>query len=166
MALRAKKGKFKRMNKLYNLKQAILAMPLKIDASNLFVKATGGKIGATKPAGNTSLKNENFFIDYDAEILITDFCENQHLLFALLLNWIFENVQTYENGDLEYEADILDNSSADLYIKIKGVREIVKIVNNQLNIIQDENLEPILGDTLKVSSIKVQSNGESGQVGG
>lgn len=130
------------MNKLIKIKEAILAMPLKIDPSDLLVKATAGKLIATKPSGNTHNINKNFYIDYTVEILITDFSANAHLLFSFLLDWVFENIQTYENGDITYEADILDNSSSDLLIKIAGVREVVKEIENSLVVLEDEKLDP------------------------
>lgn len=66
----------------------------------------------------------------------------------IILRWMSENHRGHSDEALKYEADLLDNSTADVHIIIEDVRETVKVSNGEtgtsLSSCKDQPIDPII----------------------
>lgn len=76
--------------------------------------------------------NHSFEIRYTLNVIITDFATDSRILFIAILNWLRINQPDLLTGDsqaMQFDADILDNKSADFAIELQ-LTENVNVVQN------------------------------------
>lgn len=104
------------MNKLLALRNSLLAAvpALKQNPEKLLTFVDGGEIHAAQGAVSHSNK-------YTAQIIITDWCESLEELTVPLLCWLQRNETDHNPSTprIRYEADIINNSSADISLTVE-----------------------------------------------
>lgn len=101
------------MNKLALLRQHLIDSPLKLMESNLEIYATSG--GVRSPNGE---HNKDFELQYTAHILIRNYPADPDALVYLVLRWLEQYQPDHTENPIQFEADILDRRSADIYLAI------------------------------------------------
>lgn len=116
------------MNKPDSLRKAIeSAIPaLKRDAERFLIFIDRGNIRSQMTA------DHSFEIRYTLNVIITDFATDSRILFIAILNWLRINQPDALIGNrqaMQFDADILDNKSADFAIELQ-LTENVNVVQN------------------------------------
>lgn len=101
------------MHKLAALRQHLIASPLQIRESNLDIYATSGGIRSAN--GD---HNQDFELQYTAHILLRNHPGDPDALAYLILRWLEQHQPDHADKPIEWEADLLDHRSADIYLAI------------------------------------------------
>lgn len=101
------------MNKLALLRQHLIDSPLQLKESNLDIYATKG--GVRSANGE---HNQDFELQYTANILLRNYPADPDALVYLILRWLEQYQPNHDENPIQFEADILDRRSADIYLAI------------------------------------------------
>jgi hypothetical protein len=131
---------FIHMRKLFLLRQHLLQFPgkPKIEPDNLDIFADKGKIMSYR--GDTHNNNHYQWL-YSANVVVKDFSGNADQLMIYLLGWIDQYQPDRTEDALEFEADILNQKTADLAITIK-LSEVVEVQHTPAGIVLKNATEP------------------------
>lgn len=129
------------MHKLAALRQHLIDSPLKIKESHLDVYATTGGVRSAK--GD---HNQDFELHYSAHILLRNYPADPDALLYLVLRWLDEHQPGHSDQPIEWEADILDKRSADIYLSVP-LSESIHVVpvtgGIQLQHQDDPSIDPV-----------------------
>lgn len=129
------------MKKLISLRAYLkTAVPfLKDNPDKLLIFAETGSLEDTPRVSNLS-----FEYSYTATLVITDFSHDPDTVIVPILAWLKQNQpQRGERKAADFEAEILDNDSVDLQIKLQ-LSEFVKVTDNGNDTVSTAHLgEPI-----------------------
>lgn len=133
------------MHKLASLRQHLLEFPGKppIDPGHLLTFADAGQV-MSAPEGT----NEHWELRYDASIVVTNFSSHADQLFFWVLQWLRAHQPDHAPEALRFEADVLNNKSADVSLTIP-LTETVKVSRTDAGIVlhhadEPDLVEPIL----------------------
>jgi len=128
------------MNKAQKLLNHLLASPLPLKRDDVMVLISNGKAFSY-----VSSANDNFSMQYEAVLVITDYAGNADALLFIILQWLAQHQPDHDPEAFSFQADIIDHNSVDITIKIP-LSEVVKVTvvpeGISLNHIEDPSLEP------------------------
>jgi len=128
------------MNKAQKLLDHILSSPLKIQRDDVMLMISGGKA-----MSYVSSANSNFRMQYQADLIITDYAGNADALLFIVLQWLAVNQPDHKEDAFSFQADIINHHSVDIVIKI-NLDELVVVTVTPAGISlthpQDPSLEP------------------------
>jgi hypothetical protein len=141
------------VNKLRSLRQHILdACPdLKRDPDKLLTFVQEGTVLHTPRKSSLTHRQ-----DYIATLVLTDFSGPLDAVTVPVLAWLETNQPDRANLEaLQYEAEILDNDSVDLEIRIPLTESVVVTVNGDGTVTAEHIGEPVyVGDETQPDSLK------------
>ena len=145
------------MNKLASLRAHLLGVPgdNNIEPDDLLTFADSGIIKS-----NANGTNQHFVFEYKANVIIKNYSGKVDQLAYWLLQWMKVNQPDHPEEAVIFEADILNDDSADLSLTI-DINETVKAEETEeglvLNHVDEPSIEPEL---LDVQEWTLLANGE------
>lgn len=101
------------MHKLASLREHLIKGPLKIKAAQLDIYATKGGVRSARGE-----HNQDFELVYTAHVLLRDYTGDPDALVYLVLGWLDQNQPGHTDQPMQWEADILNHKSADVYLAV------------------------------------------------
>ena len=145
------------MNKLISLRDHLLGIPgeINIEPDDLLTFADSGQI-----LSNASGTNKHFVFKYKANIIVTNFIGQVDQLSFWVLQWMKVNQPEHPEEAIQFEADILNDKSADLSLTI-DLNETVKVETTEEGIVLHHVDEPsIEPELLDAQEWTLSANGE------
>lgn len=132
------------MHKLAALRQHLIDAPLQLKESNLDIYATSG--GVRSANGD---HNQDFELQYTAHILLRNYPSDPDALLYLILRWLEQHQQSHTDQPIEWEADLLDHRSADIYLSVplsETINPVAVPGGIELRHLDDPSIDPVYLD--------------------
>lgn len=114
------------MQKLADLRQALLASGLNIQPEDLTVRVKSGTVRSHYEHPDQTT-NHNMRLEYSAEVLIAEYHGAPSAACWLVAKWLHNAQPGHKPDALKFEADILDDERADLLITVSGLTDIYHV---------------------------------------
>lgn len=112
------------MHSLNSLRQTVLSQ-LQIDPENVTSFTDNGTLRSHYERKNSDA-NQFFRLEYTATLLIINCVRPVEHVMHVVGQWLHDNQPSHDPLAIKFEAEILDHSSVDLKVSIKGLTDTYK----------------------------------------
>ena len=112
------------MHSLYSLRNTVLKQ-LRLEPENVSSFTEDGTLRSHYERKNSG-SNSHFRLEYTATLLLINCTKPIEHVMHIVGQWLHDNQPSHDPKAISFEAEILDNNSADLKISIEGITDTYK----------------------------------------